>query len=135
MTTRVPSATATRIRTAVGLAVLGGVLACAPRGEIADESKTVECREDLEQALEAFRTDLGLDYYVDRDDAQTLLDESRLEKDYAGLGVRYVAHFGLVKNSDGCHLKFYKRTSRQPGKTSSSTGNYGTMRLNRCRCR
>ena len=122
------------VRIALGAVLVVVHVACSPRGEIAEESKTPECREDVEQALEEFRMNLGLDYYVTEDDLGAVLDSARLEKPYAGLGVRYVAHFGLDKKSDGCHLKFYKRTSREPGQTGSSIGNYGTVHLARCQC-
>ncbi len=117
------------------LAAAGSLVAwLPPRDRITEESRTPECRADLEGALETFSADFGLDYYVDDDDAQTLIDEGRLAKEYAGLGVLYVAHFGLDQQSDGCHLKFYKRTSRQPGQSGSTLGNYGTVPLERCVC-
>ena len=123
------------LRITGGFVLILTLAACAPRGKIADESQNAECAEDIEQALEAFRTNLGLAYYVDQDDVQDILGKGRLQKEYAGLGVRYAAHFGLKKTSEGCHLKFYKRTSRQPGETNSTTGNYGTVGLEYCQCK
>ncbi len=44
---------------------------------------------------------LGLDYSVTEHDLQAVLEKGRLQKEFAGLGVQYVAHFALDKTSEG----------------------------------
>ncbi len=108
---------------------------CAPSDEIAAASKTAECRADVVKALDAFSSELGLDFNADDSDAQKIFDSGRVAKSYGRDGVRYTVHFGLEKSSGGCKLKFYKRSKSEPGQSSSTTGNYGTVVMTACQCK
>jgi hypothetical protein len=127
----------TQCRWGAGLGVapvLIGLMGCEPDGKIANSSTTKECGDELTRAVQAFKDDLRLAFEVKPSDAKTLFSTGKLEKQYARDGIRYSVYFGLEKNASGCSLEFYKRTSREPGTVKTTTGDYGTVSLDKCKC-
>jgi hypothetical protein len=120
---------------AASLLGLGMLVACAPEGQIAESSKTKECSAELVSALGTFSRDLGLAYAVTPADADSIFRSGQVEKHYARDGVQYGSHFGLEKTAKGCTLKFYKRTTSEPGTSTSTTGSFGTVALQTCKCK
>jgi hypothetical protein len=111
-------------------------LACgAPKGAIAESSKTDECRADIVGALEAFKRDLGFDFEVSDADAGSVFAEAQVAKSYGRDGVRHEVRFGLdVADDGGCTLRLFERRTSQPGSSTMTRGNYGSASLQACRC-
>lgn len=117
-------------------ALMGLVGGCAaPKGRIAADSKTEECRSDIVGALEAFKRDLGLDFDVGDGDAEAMFTEGSVLKEYGRDGARHGMRFGLdVKDDGGCSMRMYEKRTQEPGSTSTTRGSYGSVDLNVCRC-
>lgn len=114
---------------------LAGLSCGAPKGKIADSSKTEECRNDIIGALEAFKRDLGLDFDVVAADADAMLSEGQVGKSYGRDGARHEVRFGLdVTDGGGCSMRFFQKKTQEPGSTSTTSGNYGSVALSACKC-
>jgi hypothetical protein len=114
---------------------LVGLSCGAPKGAIAESSKTDECRADIVGALGAFKRDLGLDFDVTDADADAMFSEAQVGKSYGRDGARHEVSFGLdVTNDGGCSMRFFEKRTREPGSSSMTRGNYGSVDLNVCRC-
>jgi len=112
----------------------GILLLCSPGGKIPPDSQTEACADEVTGALLAFSREMGLAYTVEAGDARSIFQSGQVAKSYFRDGVRYTAHFGLLKTQGGCNLKFFKRSTGQPGQFESTTGSYGTVSLEVCRC-
>jgi hypothetical protein len=123
------------ISVAASLLSLGLLAGCAPEGQIAESSKTKECSAELVSALATFSRDLGLAYTVSPADADSIFRTGTVEKQYARDGVQHGSHFGVEKTAKGCSLKFYKRTTSEPGRSTSTAGSFGTVALQTCKCK
>lgn len=86
------------LRIALGIVLVLSLSSCVPRNEIADESKTAGCEEDIERALEAFRMSLGLDYFVTEHDLQAALERGPPPKGICG--ARYTIRYPLRLGQD-----------------------------------
>ena len=106
---------------------------CAPDGKIVTGSQDTACSAELVSALDAFRTELGMDFSVSASDAQTIISSGRIEKPYGMAGNSYVGFFGVESASDGCHLKLYKQSIKGPG-TSTTEARSQKVRLHTCQC-
>lgn len=105
-----------------------------PSGKITADSKTRECGQELEKTLDAFSRDMGLRFSVEPGDVEHFFGSGRIEKHYARDGIQYTVYLGLEKTKKGCQVKFYKRGRREPGVSSTTSGNFGTVALDVCQC-
>jgi hypothetical protein len=103
--------------------------------QIASDSKTPECRKELDAVIRQFKKDLGLAFTVGVSDATSFFKTGKLRKAYARDGVQFTMTFGLTKEGGVCSVIMYERTRRQPGTFTSRTGNFGTAKLSKCRCK
>ena len=100
-----------------------------------ETSKSIECGQDLQGALGAFSRDMGMPYKIEPNDYKSIFDKGEIQKEYFRDGIKYTAYFHLDKTDAGCNLKFYKRGQREPGRYTSTTGNYGSVALKKCQCK
>lgn len=131
----VPSPARAGFLLAVALSAGAAVTGCGPHGRIADSSKTAACSQELTQALTTFAHNHGLAYKVSDQDAKTIFATGRVKKTYARDGVEHGDVFGVSKSSSGCALEFFERTVSEPGRTTSTTADYGSISLGKCRCK
>lgn len=116
------------------LYALGVPLMICGSAKLSEASKSNECGQDLQGALGAFSRDMGLPYQIGPDDYKSIFDKGEIQKEYFRDGIHYTAYFHLDKTDAGCNLKFYKRGQREPGRYTSTTGNYGSVVLKKCQC-
>ena len=118
----------------VGMICVWMTVGCAPKGKIASDSKTEACRAELAGALQTLSSDYGLAYSVDPTDADSIFSTGVVKKSYGRDGIVHGCFFGLDVTANGCALKFFKKTTSEPGHWTSSSGDYGSLQLKQCRC-
>jgi len=112
-----------------------GLSGCsAPEGKITESSKTKKCGKELRNALKAMKKDLGMPYEVRSGDAKNIFSIGGIEKHYARDGVQHTLSFGLDNSDGACRLKLYRKARNEPGRTETSYGDFGSVKLKKCEC-
>ena len=117
---------------------LGGCSRCAPgkKASLTEESrKDPACEKEIQGALQALRKHLGMGAQMTKGDVESVLSHDEVVKSYARDGVRYTMTISLRKDDGACKLMVVKREKQEPGKTSTSWGNYGAVKLTVCHCK
>jgi len=105
-----------------------------PEGRITESSKTKKCGKELRSALKAMKKDLGMPYEVSSGDATNIFSIGGIQKHYARDGVQHTLHFGLDNRDGECRLKLFKKERNEPGSTQTSMGDFGSVKLDKCKC-
>ncbi|WP_108651555.1 hypothetical protein [Dongshaea marina] len=116
---------------AAGFTLLFG---CTPGGKLTQASKNPQCSAELIQALKLFSEKKGLHYQVSPSDPEILFNQGTLQKTYGRDGKEITSYFGFEKEGKQCRLKLYKMATSGPGESTSSTGDYGSVGLESCKC-
>ncbi len=124
----------TKISHMILFSFIAGILFSCSGDKIADSSKTMQCRDDINGALLAFQREMGLPYQVTSEDYKTIFEKGEIKKEYYRDGIRYSAYFQLSKSNEGCDLVFYKRGKSEPGSYSTRSAHYGNVPMKQCIC-
>lgn len=98
-------------------------------------SNTPQCARDVNGALSALKTDLGLPITITGGEPATLFSGGDIQKSYARDGARYRLSFQARLEGEQCVLVFSRREIVQPGSRQVRTGVFGTVALPSCQCR
>lgn len=109
-------------------------VACSPGGKLTADSKTDACKADISSALNAFKNEAGLNIQISTNDVASVVSTGEVSKSYGRDGLRMTSYFGLEASDGACNLKLYKQKKEGPGESSTTSGNYGAVKLTNCKC-
>ena len=114
------------------------VTSCSGMGfgaaSLTEASKNQSCADSIQTSLRIFKEEMHMPFQIAPDDYEMVFNSGEIEKSYYRDGIGLTVSFNLSKTEEGCLLKFFKRSENQPGRYTSTKGNYGTILLVHCEC-
>ena len=114
-----------------------GCSRCAPGKEAhltAASREDSACKREVLAALQAIKQHLGMPRPITTAHVNAVMEHDTVTLEYGRDGVQYKMQVAVRKDDGACKLMVIKREKRAPGKTETSWGNYGAVKLKSCRC-
>ena len=101
---------------------------------IAPDGKTPACEAELVSGMNQILKRNNLEEEATKGHASKIFHTGTVNFYTSWAGTQVSIALGLVVEDDSCFLRFYKRQSNEPGRSVTTLGNFGSVKLKLCRC-